>query len=393
MKYSVPTNWQDELIDGLMPAEGSELYGQLNNDIIGGGRASALLPFVSEKTARRHINIAHQKGFRFNYLLNATCLGNFRYLESHGNKIKRLLNWLVSAGVDAVTASSSPIVNLVRKYAPGLDIYVSVQENINNEFQIKHWDEMGVDKITLSVLDLNRNFALLRKIKGKIRCDLQLIANLKCLLGCHAYHCHGNLNAHSSQSGHRLKGYLIDYYTLKCNYIRFRNPEEFIKSPWIRPEDVHYYEEIGIHWLKLVGREMESGKIQQIFKAYKNRRYDGNLLDLFPGTEKKLVDFKKVARHLRYFFRPQHVNILKLSQVRDIFKKDGIYIDNRSLDGFLEYFWLEKCNLICGSQCDYCKKVTQKAIVIKQEYLKERIKNSETFLDSLINGSLFDGYC
>lgn len=390
MKYSIPTNWQNDLIDGLIPADGSELYGQLNNDVIGGGRASVLLPFVSEKEASRHIDIAHQKGFRFNYLLNATCLGNSQYLELHKNNIVRLLNWLVSAGVDAVTISSFPLLSLIREYAPGLDIYVSVQENINNEFQIKHWDEMGIDKITLSVLDLNRNFALLRKIKGKVKCDLQLIANLKCLLGCHAYHCHGNLDAHGSQTGHRLKGYLVDYYALKCNHTRLNNPTEFIKSLWIRPEDVHYYEEVGINWLKLVGREMESGKIQRIFKAYKNERYDGNLLDLFPGSQKKLVDYKNIALNLKYFFRPQHVNLLKLLQARNLFKEDGVYIDNRSLDGFLEHFWLEKCNLICGSQCDYCQKVAKQTVVINQKYLKERIKNSEIFLNNLINGSLFD---
>ncbi len=206
MRYSIPTNWRDDLIEGLTPGDGQELYGQLRDDIIGGGRASAILPYVSRKKAERHINDAHQKGFKFNYLLNAACLGNIKYFETQKTSILKMLNWLVAAEADAVTVSSPYLFNLIRKYAPKLNIYVSVQENINNEFQIRQWDEMGADKITLSVLDVNRDFKLLKLMRKKIKCDLQLIANLKCLLGCHAHHVHLNLDSHGSQTVHERKG-------------------------------------------------------------------------------------------------------------------------------------------------------------------------------------------
>ena len=390
MRYSIPTNWQDNLIDGLIDCQGSELYGKLNNDIIGGGRASAILPQVSLKKAERHILSAHQKGLKFNYLLNGTCLGDMQYLQSQKNNILKMLDWLVSAEVDSVTISSAYLYRLIRERAPRLNIYVSVQDSVNNELQIRRWDEIGVDKITLSVLDANRDFKLLRRIKGRIKCDLQLIANLKCLLGCPAYHCHSNLNAHSSQSQHILKGYLIDYYTLKCNYIRLNDPVELIKSLWIRPEDVHYYEETGINWLKLVGREMDSAKIHLIFNAYRKRRYDGNLLDLLPNTKKRLFSYKKIKTIFKYFLRPEHINPFILLQARNVFKEEGVYIDNRGLDGFLDYFWEEKCNFMCGRQCSYCHKIAGQVMTIDHKHLDKRIKNSKVFLENLISGRLFD---
>lgn len=389
MRYSIPTNWQDDLIDGLIPGDNFELYGKLKDDIIGGGRPSAILPYVSPDKAKRHIQAAHQKGFCFNYLLNGTCLDNIQYLQSQKKDILEMLSWLVSIEVDSVTISSLYLYRLIRKYAPRLNIYVSVQENINNEFQIKRWDEMGVDKITLSVLDINRNFPLLKNMRKKIKCDLQLIANLKCLLGCHAHSYHSNLNAHSSQSHHKLKGYLIDYCTLRCNYIRLSNPVEFIKSLWIRPEDVHYYEEIGINWLKLVGRQMNSENIHRIFKAYNQRRYDGNLLDLLSSSQ-KYFDYKKLKFIFKYFFRPQYINVLNLLQARNIFKEEGIFIDNRGLDGFLEYFWKEKCNFTCGQQCNYCQEVADRVIVIDHKYQERIIRNNRIFLNNLINGRMFN---
>jgi collagenase-like PrtC family protease len=264
-----------------------------------------------------------------------------------------------------------------------------VQENINNEFQIKRWDEMGADKITISVLDANRNFALLRKMRKKTKCDLQLIANLKCLLGCHAYRCHSNLHAHGSQSDHTLKGFLIDYYTAQCNYTRLNNPTEFIKSLWIRPEDVHYYEEVGVKWLKLVGREMESAKIIRIFNAYKAGKYDGNLLDLLPSSHKNFIDYKKIRSFLKYFFRPQHVNIFSLLQARSVFKEDGVFIDNRRLDGFLEYFRQGRCNLACGNSCNYCQAVAERVVSIDYKCRDKVIVDSRVFLNKLINANIY----
>ncbi len=390
MKYSIPTNWQDDLCCGLTSDNGLELYGQMGNDVIGGGRASAIVPQVSQKKAQRHIRLAYEKGFSFNYLLNGTCFGDAGFLQSQKQNILAMLNWLVSSGVGAVTISSPFLCRMIRKHAPGLKIYVSVQQNVNNLFQLMQWEDMGVDKITLSVLDVNRNFSLLEKIRKNVKCDLQLIANLKCLMGCHAYHCHSNLHSHGSQSGHVLKGFLIDYYSVKCNYERLNHPVELIKSLWIRPEDVHFYEEAGVKWLKLVGREMKTDKIIRIFNAYKSGKYEGNLLDLLPTFRKNHFDFKKIKSFLRYFFRPQYVNILSLYRARNIFKEDGIYLDNKKLGNFLEYFLQGKCNLDCGYKCNYCQSIADQAITIDYKYRNRIIKESRSFLKKLVSADLYN---
>jgi len=238
IKFSVPTNWQDDLIPGLPKDTVSELYGKLAVDFVGGGRASSILYPVSKKKAAAHIATAHKYGFGFNYLLNSTCIDNRELKESGRRKIIKLVTWLTEVGVDSVTVSIPSMLRLIKKNFPALKVSVSVQVNVNSVKEAQIWDESGADKITLSVLDTNRDFSLLQRIRAAVKCQLQLIANLKCLLGCSFYKYHANLNAHASQAGHRLKGYLIDYCTLKCNSIRISRPVEYIKSGWIRPEDV-----------------------------------------------------------------------------------------------------------------------------------------------------------
>ncbi len=390
MKYSIPTNWQDDLIRGLPGSDGSELYGKLPEDVVGGGRASAILPRVSLGQAERHVREAHAHGLQFNYLLNATCIPDGASLERPGSSFLQLMDWLIDVHVDSVTVSAPSLFKVIRQYAPKLKIYVSVQENINHIDQIRRWDALGADKINLSVVDANRDFRLLKALPGKVKCEIQLIANLRCLMGCHAFHGHANLQAHASQSQHGLRGFLIDYYTLQCHRARLSDPVEYIKSPWIRPEDVPYYAKAGVGWLKFVGREMDSAKIHFIYNAYRQGRHEGNLLELFSGNKKNLFDLKKLPVTFRYFFKPQHVNVFELLAARAVFQDEGISIDNRKLDGFLEYFWQGKCSTHCGVRCRYCHEVAARAMQVDDDKRKKVLAGTERFINKLVDGRMFN---
>ena len=88
--------------------------------------------------------------------------------------------------------------------------------------------------------------------------------------------------------------------------------------------------------------------------AYENRRYDGNLLDLFTLPRKGA--FTPV--HLEYFIQPEHVNIMKISELEKVFDlevRDLIQLDNKKLEGFIEHFKEKDCNQISCSSCRYCE--------------------------------------
>lgn len=391
LNFSVPNNWQEDLISKLAKNDINnieELYGKFSQDIVGGGRASVVLPYVSKRNLAQRILEIHKYGIKFNYLLNATCLDNLEWSSSWQREFRKFLDYLVKIGVDKVTVSIPYLLELIKKQYPSLKICVSVHAGIKSLHQAKFWEDLGADEITL-FMDLNRNFFLLRNIKKKIKCKLRLIANVACLYGCPFYHYHGNLQTHASQSTHPSKGFVIDYYTLRCRLIRFTHPEELIRSRWIRPEDISIYEDIGIDTVKFVDRSMKTETICLIVDAYSNREYKGNLLDLFSDPSKNLnechINFQKV----KYFFRPFRINVFRLYKAKELFKENTIYIDNRALNGFLNFFKDINCDLISCQECRYCYDIAEKVIKIPPDFNYIYLKKYETFVRNIVSGRLF----
>jgi len=387
MKLSIPTNWQQDLIPRLEKDNLDELYGKLACDFIGGGRASFLIPHVSKKQAALHVKEAHQNGLQFNYLLNTSCLGNLEWTASGQKRIRQLFDWLVYIKVDQVTVAIPYLLELAKKCYPQLKVAISTQAGIDTVERARFWNDLGADKLTLSVVDVNRNFGLLKRIRKNVKCELQLIANLLCLYRCPFYKYHSVLNAHASQSGYRLKGFVIDYCSLKCTSYRLSHPVEFIRSLWIRPEDTHYYEDAGIDSIKLVDRGMNSEAISLIANAYSKRRYDGNLLDLMPHATKNIMFQDSGLMHkLRYFLRPLLVNIFRLQKGRGLFSGTRIYIDNNKLDGFINHFLSSDCSLRSCQECTYCQNVSNEVLKI---YPDDQLKRMDKYISELVSGDMF----
>ena len=96
-------------------------------------------------------------------------------------------------------------------------------------------EDLGADEITLESFSINRNFDRLQNIRRAVRCSLQLIVNHPCLPNCPMQIAHQNDFAHSSDGSRRL---FIDYCLFTCSAMRLKDPCLFIKSGWIRPEDL-----------------------------------------------------------------------------------------------------------------------------------------------------------
>ena len=388
IKFCVPTNWQDDLISGLRKDSIEELYGKLPQDVVGGGRASAVLPSVSKKKLANHILDMHKEGIRFNYLLNSTCLDNLEWSMSWQRRFRKFLDYLVKSGVDKVTVSIPYLLEVIKKKYPQLEVCISVHTGINFLRRAKFWQDLGADEVTL-FMDINRDFPLLKQIRSHIKCKLRLIANLACLYGCPFYHYHANLQSHASQGLHPSRGFVLDYCTLRCRFIRLMRPEEFIRSRWIRPEDVKTYEEIGIDSLKFVNRDMKTEAICLIVDAYTRRSYKGNMLDLFSDPSKSLTGYRLSPNKVKYFLRPFRVNIFKLYKAKDLFGKDDVYIDNKGLDGFLRHFLENDCSLRPCEDCNYCRQTAERVIRIGAEYKNIYSKRCEDFLGDIVKGGLF----
>lgn len=71
---------------------------------------------------------------------------------------------------------------------------------------------------------------------------------------------------------------------LGCQPYYGSRPHAFLKSPFIRPEDIHHYQSIA-DGIKLCGRTRGLGFLKRCISAYTQRYYDGNLIDLMDTPE------------------------------------------------------------------------------------------------------------
>jgi len=254
--------------------------------------------------------------------------------------------------------------------------------------KFKRWEDLGADTIILSP-HINRNFDLLKKIAEYKKCEVEVIANLSCLYQCPYSFYHSVLETHASQKAHKSKGFVVDYCILNCSYIKAKNPMEIIRSPWIRPEDLHYYQDIGIDRCKLTDRTRTTDKIVSVVEAYTNRNYEGNLIDILLTFQGKGRIELNAFRKMKYFLHPLFVNVFRLKKMENLLYDFKVYIDNRKLDGFLEYFLRQNCFLTSCKDCGYCEKIAKEVVVIEPDSRFKTVNKLEEAKNEIASGRIF----
>lgn len=134
---------------------------------------------------------------------------------------------------------------------------------------------------------LNRQPNQLRQIAEKCRrampgLKLALLANEGCIYHCPFKQVHDGHIA-LSNIGIHSDTYEINRSFGCMRYFR-ENPDRLFKSPFIRPEDLHRYDDT-VELVKLCGRTLGKANLERIIQAYIDRRYDGNLLDLLDALD------------------------------------------------------------------------------------------------------------
>ena len=388
MKLRVGSNWDFALIDALQGTSVDALFGKLPFDIVGGARPGFVLPQVNRDYVRRYIHACHEKGLEFSYLLNAPCLGNLQYSRKGFKQLTDLIEWVEEAEADAVTVGIPYLVDLVRKRFPRLKIKVSTIARVNTVRKALQYEDMGVEEIIIDE-HVNREFKTLEAIRKAVKCNLELIVNNICLWQCPYNFEHVNHDGHASREGEEDDSCYLQYPGYLCLYRKLTEPVELLKSPWIRPEDISHYEKIGYDHFKITERFKRTPLLIEHVRAYENRRYDGNLLDLF--TLPRRGAFTPV--HLDYFIKPEHVNIMKVSELAKVFDlevRELIQLDNRKLNGFIEHFKIWDCNQGSCSLCRHCESTFQKAATVKEKEVEKAAQKVKDFSEKLLTGEIFD---
>ncbi len=399
---SVATNFDDGLLDAISVYPVTEVFGKLSCDPVGGGRASFALPPLSRKRFELHVQTARSKGIGFNYLLNPACMNNLEYTRQGQRKIETLLEYIEGAGVSAVTISLPFLLPIIKKRHPRLKVRVGVYARVDSIVKARFWEEGGADCITLESLSVNRDFELLAALRRKLNIELQLIVNANCQLFCPLSGQHMVNLSHASQTGHPTRGFMIDWCVLKCSYDKLKDPMQYLRSEFIRPEDLGLYLDMGYDSFKVLERGAPTPVLMRRIKAYSEGRYDGNLLDLIQPFGYKEKSDASLSRgpfnKWKYMFRPQTVRLSKLMKLKDLtirrgmlapLEGDPVHIDNGKLAGFIPGFKDRNCRSTDCGTCGWCASYARKAVTIDEAYRAELLKLYEDAFGDMYSGEMW----
>lgn len=327
----------------------SEVYGSIESSPLGTIRPSATLDQLDLNNLKKYIWYCRENSIQFDYIMNSTVLDGSEYTQEGRKKIIDFIGELVDAGIASLTLSVPFIIRLVRKNFPDLHITASICSEIDSIKRALEYQLIGVNRIVLAK-DVNRNFGLINKIKDAFSGDIKLLATTPCTFKCSDIFYHMNLSSiRDNALSVSFKGPadVSSHTSITCQKYRLENPVEYIKSPWIRPEDMKFYNEIGISLFKLDGRDKPMEYNLEVIEAYINNEYTGNLLYLMQN----------------YFPKNQEeYNQLNCKDSQEFWRL-GVYIDNSKMDGFIDPFFNKNINCEDGcNACNYCNSWMKNAL-------------------------------
>jgi len=307
MKFCIATNWDEKLHDYLVKL--NSIYKKDKIEYVFGsapfsifGSAVANLPSVSSEEMEKKIAHLRNNGIKFNYLVNSTIFPDLT-IKSNYQKALEYFDWIKRQGVEIITIGNKQLLDFVYHHFPDLKINISIAMGIKkieeiNELRKKY---PNIERVTLHHT-LNRNKAALIKhiknahCKGKLKpIKIEILANEICLYNCPRMKEHYAVLSKITQGNQAKSGKVWEW----CGKKRAANVNEFLGACWIRPEDVQLYEDLGVDYIKIAGRRESTKNLKLRVQAYMNRRYNGNVMDLFmsefwPESKPPFIDNQKL---------------------------------------------------------------------------------------------------
>ena len=348
--FKLGSNFDPALITGI--AELNEQYGPDNRivEFYGSDREHAWLaarpdfrlPEVSLDELAKHVQACEAVGITFNYTMNSIWPGDKFELFKKRFLLKEWIEKLMSVGITRITVANPLLLELIREISEDIEIDLSTVLHIDTVTQVKYFKEKYNIRKVCNNLMRNRSVTFLKNMATYCNDNdiiFELMVNEFCGVGQDGYltHCPYRDSCYLCHATNHVKedALMFDNYPMgHCMAGRGLDPLNWLRTRFIRPEDLNLYNEIGINQFKITGRTGSTEYLLLMAESYLKGKWDGNLLGLWKPletiqTEASEVDFKHEA-----------------------------FIDNSKLDGFMDRWFdnptFDCSNVECGNQCTYC---------------------------------------
>ncbi|MEI6425425.1 MAG: hypothetical protein WCP55_24655 [Lentisphaerota bacterium] len=244
------------------------------------GRVRGSMDWDAQYALEQDLADIRRMGIKLDLLFNANCYGDRAVSINFENEIISIIRHLDSLEIcpDIVTSTSLFVARTIKKHFPKIEVRASVNMRIGSTSAMSYVS--GLFDSFYIWRDIQRDVNAVKDVKKW--CDeygkgLYMLANSGCLRCCPGQTFHDNMVAHDAgiDEMKNVSGWTPhvcwNLYKDPANYV------EFLKASWIRPEDIHHYEDV-IKVMKLATRQHSHPRV--VIGAYVNRSYNGNLLDL-----------------------------------------------------------------------------------------------------------------
>ncbi len=351
--FSVATNFDDALPAALAGLGVRELFGACDDTGLGHGRPREIVPPVSWRQLGRHVAACQRHDIRFNLLLNPLCLGALEGSTALERRLRRTLRRAVDLGVTDVTVGHPWVLELATEYP--LEARVSVFVGISTVEQALHWEQAGAHVLALDTHVLCRDLRTLEAITSACSIPVEVPVNIGCLLRCPLARTHAARLSHSSMPGAQPKDACVEW----CMGEKQDDPVNVVRADFIRPEDLGRYQEVGIHRFKLVDRSCSTTALVTRVRAYSERRWQGDLLELIgPRGRPPRQRLPPVWTALRRLGLSRSLEAAR--QLDELMRPTISWVlDNQQLDDLL---LPRGCQATHCEACGHCAQVAARAV-------------------------------
>ncbi|MBR1608180.1 MAG: hypothetical protein IJ678_01020 [Kiritimatiellae bacterium] len=229
---------------------------------------------------------ARARGIRLDTLFNANCYGDAAISTELADFVEKTLREMDSEGLfpDVVTTTSPFVARVLRVRFPSVRIRASVNMRIHGtvgfDYASDLFDEFYLSRERQRDLSYARRAAEWARERGK---TVGMQVNSGCLRECPFQTFHDNLHGHGDgrrpSDAAAAKKFDFSFFRCKTHYAAGGGAlVDFLRSTWVRPEDVPLWEDAGISLFKVAIRRHP--RPVETLRAYAEYSFDGNLVSL-----------------------------------------------------------------------------------------------------------------
>lgn len=287
--FTVPSDFKIESLkkfvnmNNTLNTKVTEVYGSIRTSKMGSGRKFIELEDINLEELKKYVEYCNENNIKFNYTLNVNCNGDNEYTKKGKNELIKEIDELVNIGIKDFTVVLPSFISIIAEEFPQVDVTLSIIAGVDSISKMRYYCGFKNIKNIYIHEKVYRQPKLLKELINIAHMNdkkVGMIVNSICLADCPFRNFHYNYVSHALKDKECI---IPEYYGTLCAIEKIKDKRNVLSAPWVRPDDLKFYIDLGIDRFKISGREMIANKadIHRVVKVFNEGSFIGNLIELF----------------------------------------------------------------------------------------------------------------